>query len=247
MPDSIKVVFEAEKLTQALKKYAEVSRMDHASVLEKKGKQLSIELYKESRKYVPAPMRIRDEANAVLNRGGRLKVSDGARAWSNDAVVIHNRGKNAFLAGTGRAHLIGKREGGRLAGSRSRLAVKSGNSINVPATLMASEIAWRIKHRFVTASSWLYRRWRPQGRNFNGSRRYVLTNNYHGSRASVSLGGTSMYVRLDNEQAGVLKQNERRGIIPKAIAQVTGDMLVYLKRKHEQRAAQFSRMNPIFR
>lgn len=192
MADSLKIQFDAPRLAKALREYQRVSGMDHAKVLEKKGKQLSIELYKKSVVYVPTHARIIDECLDVLRSGRMLKMS---KSWPGD--------------------------------QKQRVAL---------------EIAHRRQHRFVTAASWLFRRWRVGARG-----RRLVGNNYKGSAAIIATERNGpMYVELRNSQDGAIVQNQRHGIIGKAMAQVTGDMLIYIKGKLDKRARQFSRKNPIF-
>lgn len=193
MADNLQIQFDSKRLSNALRDYQRISGMDHASVLEKKGKQLSIELYKVSKPYVPTRERIAAEVDRVVSDGRRLILS---RQWKGSRVSV-----------------------------------------------VRQETAWRQGHRFVTAASWLFRRWRVGSRS-----RRLVKNNYKGSAAIVATSRDGpMYVEIRNSQEGAIVQNQRHGLIAKAMAQVTGDMLIYIKQKLEKRAAQFSRQNPIFR
>lgn len=192
MADSLKIQFDAPRLAKALREYQKISGMDHARVLEKKGKQLSIELYKKSRVYVPTRARILDECLDVIRSGRRLKMS---KSWVGD--------KN--------------------------LQIKK-------------EIAHRQDHRFVTAASWLFRRWRVGSRS-----RRLVKNNYKGSAVIVATSRDGpMYVEIQNSQEGAIVQDRRHGIIAASMAQIAGDMLIYIKQKLDKRARQFSRKNPLF-
>lgn len=71
-------------LSHALLAYAEKSRLDHAEILNKQGKKLSIELWRQYAKGIPTKQRIHDDATAVFARGGRLKSTKSA------AVAVAN-------------------------------------------------------------------------------------------------------------------------------------------------------------
>lgn len=197
MADSLKITFDAPRLSAALKEYAAVSGKDAAVVVESQGKKLTFDLYKAFLAEAATAEKIKADAAAQFASGRGLRTS--------------------FTAAEN--------------GSRRRAAV------------MAREIAWRISHIKLTAACWLQKRWRPSRA---GGRRLVAIRPGLPSKAVVNTIGTRPFVLLENGTPGVVEQDSRHGLIARALAQRTGDMLVYIRRKHLQRAAQFSKKNPVF-
>ena len=197
MADSLKIRFDAPRLTEALREYARVSGKDAAVVVESQGKKLTFDLYKSFVAEAATAAKIKADAAAQFAAGRGLRTK--------------------FTAAEN--------------GSRRRSAV------------MAREIAWRIAHVKVTAACWLQKRWRPSRA---GGRRLVAIRPGLPSKAIVNTTGSRPSVLLENGTPGVVEQDGRHGLIARALAQRAGDMLVYIRRKHLQRAAQFSKKNPIF-
>jgi hypothetical protein len=97
---------------------------------------------------------------------------------------------------------------------------------------VAQEIARRVRARFAAASGWLPAVWR-----FSRGKPVLRIKNPKG-RTEIDL--TEPSVTIVNSMKEAVADETRHGIIQKSIDAQTADMKVYINRKLEQRAKQFS-------
>lgn len=129
-----------------------------------------------------------------------------------------------------------------------RVVVSRFGKINWGQTVIASEIRERQIHRFATSGTWLFKRWRPSP-NEKGRK---LVNNLEpgasrkGGTASVVIyqfDGDHPFIEFRNSVPGVVEQQNRHGIIERALGRMAIELHADLAARARRQAEFFNRRN----
>ncbi len=201
-----------DELSRALTDYGEVTGKTAGQVVEKKGKQLTYELFDRFKEKAPARGQIFQEAEA---RGFRVKVRDSVL----QDIFARNLGPNA--------------PGERVRGGETR------RRLNFSAQAVKRELAVRESGRRFTAIGWNFRGWRPvDGDTTQGHAQYFSRSKYgfEVGRVQLDIKADGASALLQNSAPGAKEADEKYNLVAPAIEAITKDTVEYAERKAAENA-----------
>lgn len=87
--EAMRITYDAPDMSKVFADYVRLSKLSVAQVLIKKGRDLSVQLYRQFRVYTPTRERILAECIASLQAGKGLKIRE--RAWGSPRVVAYTK------------------------------------------------------------------------------------------------------------------------------------------------------------
>ena len=216
LANNVRFHFDSREFTHTLNEYAVRVRKSAAEVLIKKGRDLSVKLYKEFAVYTPTKQRIREESEASLRSKKGLRIRERARGSPRVVVYYGGRGKRKRQMNTW------------LTWVESEIRERQAHRFATSATWLFNR--WRPSPN-------------EKGRKLMPNSKVQGGRGGTQSAIIYQLDGPKPFVELRNSTPGVVEQENRHQLIQKALSKVTADMLVFLASQNYREAQYFNRRN----
>ncbi len=221
------VIHQLDRLELALAKYADASGKSEGEVLDQKGRDLGIQLFREyQRRQWGGAGRGKGRSLAFAELKGRTAVGEGTRVrkWLRDEYEQSRK----FLLAQGRRL---KREGLNRQVETNRI-----RRIRLWQKIVGREVSLRAKGIGVLGASFLWFRKRWTKNRLTGRSQVVFVRNRNGAPLGRVIRGDDFFqIVADHEAADGkhphLDVSDRYGIVDRAVDNVIADMETYRKRK----------------